>query len=145
MALELNDDLEEYCATGPSVSDRSLKRLYGFGLLPLVPATEISAVLDAVKHISKLPHLKGLIMGTRGLGNGLDDDALDPVWAGSYFFSQKHKCILNYPFQPSKMQALSYSSILIMALTTAPGELKTTDTFFLLLLDFHSKQQWSVY
>ncbi len=83
MAHELNDDLEEYCSTGPSVSSQvSLQRLYGFGLLPLVPEIHISQVLEAIKQISHAPHLKGLIMGTKGIGKGLDDDALDPVWAG---------------------------------------------------------------
>ncbi|KAF8917834.1 hypothetical protein CPB85DRAFT_1283638 [Mucidula mucida] len=38
-------------------------------------------VLEAIKQISHAPHLKGLIMGTKGIGKGLDDDALDPVWA----------------------------------------------------------------
>jgi aminocarboxymuconate-semialdehyde decarboxylase len=37
--------------------------------------------VDAVKQISSLPHLKGIIMGTKGIGRGLDDDALEPVWA----------------------------------------------------------------
>ena len=81
MATELNTDLENYCSTGPTVSELSLKRLYGFGLLPLVPDVGIDAILETVKQISEAPHLKGLIMGTRGIGNGLDDDALDPVWA----------------------------------------------------------------
>ncbi|TFY69417.1 hypothetical protein EVJ58_g422 [Rhodofomes roseus] len=34
-----------------------------------------------ISIISALPHLKGIIMGSRGLGKGLDDDALEPVWA----------------------------------------------------------------
>ncbi|KAG6812994.1 hypothetical protein H0H92_014925 [Tricholoma furcatifolium] len=82
LATELNEDLEQYCATSPNVQvDATIKRLYGFGLLPLVPEISIASVLDTVKQISKLPHLRGLIMGTRGIGNGLDDAALDPVWA----------------------------------------------------------------
>lgn len=59
----------------------SIRRLYGFGLLPLVPEITTTALLDAVDQISKLPHLKGLIIGSRGVGKGLDDEALDPVWA----------------------------------------------------------------
>ncbi|EED84459.1 predicted protein [Postia placenta Mad-698-R] len=69
LAHQLNDDLETYCSTSPALAGGPLKQLYGFGLLPLVP------------EISALPHLKGVIMGSRGLGNGLDDDALEPVWA----------------------------------------------------------------
>ena len=81
LAENLNKDLEDYCSTSPDVPDLSVKRLYGFGLLPLVPDITTPALLDAVRQVSELPHLRGLIMGTRGVGNGLDDEALDPVWA----------------------------------------------------------------
>ena len=81
LALELNDDLERYCSSSPTISGTSLKRLYGFGLLPLVPGITISALLETVSHLRSLPHLRGIIMGTRGIGKGLDDDALDPLWA----------------------------------------------------------------
>lgn len=80
IATKLNDDLEEYCSSSPIISDQRIKRLYGFGMLPLVPGISTSALLDSVRQISLLPHLKGLIMGTRGVGKGLDDEALDPVW-----------------------------------------------------------------
>lgn len=82
LAAELNKDLEEYCSTSPSLasSDAEIKRLYGFGLLPLVPSISTSAILEIINQISTLPHLKGLIMGTKGMGRGLDDPALDPVW-----------------------------------------------------------------
>ncbi|KIK71374.1 hypothetical protein GYMLUDRAFT_147590 [Collybiopsis luxurians FD-317 M1] len=81
LARDLNADLEEYCASGPSLSSSpSLKRLYGLGLLPLVPGISITSVLDAVSQIAKAPHLRGVIMGTKGLGKGIDDDALDPIW-----------------------------------------------------------------
>lgn len=83
LASELNNDLEEYCSTGPSLSaaDTATKRLYGFGLLPLVPEVPVSSVLDTVDQIAKLNHLKGVILGTHGIGKGLDDDALQPVWS----------------------------------------------------------------
>ncbi|KAH9482761.1 2-amino-3-carboxymuconate-6-semialdehyde decarboxylase [Psilocybe cubensis] len=81
LASELNNDLEEYCSTGPSLSSHEIKRLYGFGLLPLVPEITTSALVDVVHQIGNLPHLRGLIMGTRGIGKGLDDESLDPVWA----------------------------------------------------------------
>jgi len=83
LALELNNDLEEYCSTSPTIATARtpLKRLYGFGLLPLVPEISTSALLESIHQIANLPHLRGLIMGTRGIGKGLDDQALDPVWA----------------------------------------------------------------
>ncbi|KAJ6598859.1 amidohydrolase 2 [Mycena vulgaris] len=80
LASQLNEDLEQYCSQSPE-SSPSLKRLYGFGLLPLVPEISIDALLETVEQISKLSYLKGIIMGTRGIGKGLDDEALDPVWA----------------------------------------------------------------
>jgi hypothetical protein len=80
VASELNEDLEEYCSSGPSLSGSERKRLYGFGLLPIVPQVGTASILETIKQISSLPHLKGVILGTQGLGKGLDDDALNPVW-----------------------------------------------------------------
>lgn len=83
-AQDLNRDLEEYCATAPAISpevdSRGFKRLYGFGLLPLVPGISVEKIVDTVRQVEKLEHLRGVIIGTRGLGNGLDDPALEPVW-----------------------------------------------------------------
>lgn len=96
LAEELNESLEEFCSGAPTVSSSlSLKRLFGFGLLPLVPSISIPQVVDIVKQISQQPHLKGVIMGTRGIGNGLDDEALEPVWqaieeAGLVVFLHPH-------------------------------------------------------
>ncbi|KAF8320848.1 amidohydrolase 2 [Clavulina sp. PMI_390] len=81
MATKLNTDLEDYCATGPTLQALpDIRRLFGMGLLPIVEGVEVPTVLQEVERISKLPHLRGVIMGTQGLGNGLDDDALEPVW-----------------------------------------------------------------
>ncbi|KIY49402.1 amidohydrolase 2 [Fistulina hepatica ATCC 64428] len=95
MANDLNTDLEDYCSSSPALQDSSIKRLYGFGLLPLVPEVSTASLLETVKQISSLPHLKGLIMGTRGVGKGLDDEALYPVWeaiekAGLVVFLHPH-------------------------------------------------------
>ncbi|KAI6003700.1 amidohydrolase 2 [Pisolithus albus] len=81
LAQALNNDLEEYCASSPEVDGfPGLKSLYGFGLLPLVPHVPISSVIQTIEHIKALPHVSGVIMGTMGVGNGLDDEALEPVW-----------------------------------------------------------------
>lgn len=86
LAEELNEDLEEFCSSSPELDSASptggpsIKRLYGLGLLPLVPEASPSDVLETVAQISSLPHLKGVIMGTQGLGRGLDDEQLEPVW-----------------------------------------------------------------
>ncbi|THH31293.1 hypothetical protein EUX98_g2862 [Antrodiella citrinella] len=81
LARELNTDLETYCSTAPSLASApSLKRLYGFGLLPLVTFASMTSLLDTIDQILTLPHLRGIIMGTKGVGRGLDDPALEPVW-----------------------------------------------------------------
>ena len=74
MATDLNADLEEYCSKGPSLADSpTLCRLYGMGLIPIVQNVAVPAVLQEIEHIAELPHLRGVILGTRGLGKGLDD------------------------------------------------------------------------
>ncbi|RDB22748.1 2-amino-3-carboxymuconate-6-semialdehyde decarboxylase [Hypsizygus marmoreus] len=95
LAKELNEDLEQYCSDSPILPNAPIKRLYGFGLLPLVPEITTKSLLDTVEQISKLPHLRGLIIGTQGVGKGLDDEALDPVWtaieaAGLVVFIHPH-------------------------------------------------------
>jgi aminocarboxymuconate-semialdehyde decarboxylase len=98
LAIELNDDLEEYCATSPTVTvaGRSdVKRLYGYGLIPLVPNNSVDSILQVIKQISTLPHLKGVIMGTKAVGKGLDDPEMEPVWhalseAGLVVFLHPH-------------------------------------------------------
>ncbi|KAG1755500.1 amidohydrolase 2 [Suillus lakei] len=96
LAHELNNGLEEYCATSPPAEGFSgLKTLYGFGLLPLVPDVEVSTIIQTIEHLKSLPHIRGVIMGTKGIGKGLDDNALDPVWgaiqaAGLVVFIHPH-------------------------------------------------------
>ncbi|KAH7105479.1 hypothetical protein BKA62DRAFT_391216 [Auriculariales sp. MPI-PUGE-AT-0066] len=80
-AQALNEDLEEYCASGPSVSSApELQRFHGLGLLPLVSGISVGKIVDIVKQIKSLPHLRGVILGTKGIGNGLDDPELDEFW-----------------------------------------------------------------
>ena len=83
LAQQLNADLESYCATGPTLaSNAELKRLYGFGLLPLVPGAPAESLPEAVSQLAtQHPHIRGVIVGTRGAGLGLDDPALEPLWA----------------------------------------------------------------
>ncbi|THH07681.1 hypothetical protein EW145_g3210 [Phellinidium pouzarii] len=80
LASALNTDLDEYCASAPTLADTALRRLYGFGLLPLALGVTPNALLDAVKQVAALPHLRGIILGTRGIGSGLDDELLEPMW-----------------------------------------------------------------
>ncbi|KAI0031660.1 hypothetical protein K488DRAFT_51627 [Vararia minispora EC-137] len=84
LASELNAELESYCSTSPPLASgsHSLKRLYGIGLLPLVPNAPTSELPAAVHALAKAhSHVRGVIIGTRGAGNGLDDPALEGLWA----------------------------------------------------------------
>lgn len=75
-ARDLNTDLQNLCA-----SPQAQNRFYAFALLPLsAPSTA-----DIVEEIHRLaspanPHIKGVILSTSGLGSGLDDPALSPIW-----------------------------------------------------------------
>lgn len=81
LAGDLNSDLQDQCKNSPQISGHTLQRLYGFGLLPLVPGISTDDLLGVVHQIASSSHLKGVILGTKGIGKGLDDDALEPVWA----------------------------------------------------------------
>ncbi|KAG8904026.1 hypothetical protein FRB99_002368 [Tulasnella sp. 403] len=85
LAETLNSSLEDFCASAPVLTSNdataaSFSRLYGLGLLPLVSEVPIPAILSSISQIAALPHLKGVIIGTRGIGKGLDDERLDAVW-----------------------------------------------------------------
>ncbi|KAF2000902.1 uracil-5-carboxylate decarboxylase [Amniculicola lignicola CBS 123094] len=78
-AKNINDDVEGLCAKYPG-------RLYAFGTLPLSAPAEV--VVKEIERLSTLKHFRGVIMGTSGLGNGLDDPALDPIYAALQKFEQ---------------------------------------------------------
>ncbi|KAJ5629706.1 2-amino-3-carboxymuconate-6-semialdehyde decarboxylase [Penicillium herquei] len=75
-AERINDDLESTCADVNK--DKDAKSLFAFGALPLSAPSE--TVVNEIKRLTTLPHIRGVIMGTSGLGKGLDDPDLDPIW-----------------------------------------------------------------
>lgn len=78
-AVAINDDLEHECAKNNSSTEHQGLKLYAFGTLPLsAPAKDI---VSEIHRLKSLPHMKGVIMGTTGLGQGLDDPALTDVYA----------------------------------------------------------------
>lgn len=86
-ARRINDDLEATCTRVNSTTDPASARspskpkaLFAFGALPL-SASSHDVIVNEIKRLKTLPHLRGVIMGTSGLGNGLDDARLDPTWA----------------------------------------------------------------
>ncbi|KEQ90479.1 hypothetical protein AUEXF2481DRAFT_45034 [Aureobasidium subglaciale EXF-2481] len=70
-ARMINDDVEAVCA-------RHAGRLYAFGTLPLSAGAE--AVVEEIKRLQALKYSRGVIIGTSGLGAGLDDPAMNPIW-----------------------------------------------------------------
>lgn len=55
-------------------------RLFAFGILPLVSGVDRADVLAAVEQVRQASHLRGVIIGTRGCGKGLDDEELESVY-----------------------------------------------------------------
>ncbi len=73
IATEINRGMETLCAAHPG-------RFYALGLLPI---KDPQASAEELTRIASLSHLRGAIIGSNGAGNGLDDPALDPVWAAA--------------------------------------------------------------
>lgn len=71
-ARRVNDDMDRVCA-------QHAGRLYAFATLPL--SAPADAVVAEIERLASLEHTRGVIVGTTGLGSGLDDPALDPVFA----------------------------------------------------------------
>ncbi len=70
-ATKINNELEHLSAT-------SHGRISFFGTLPLT--APVMSTLDEIEQLRERRHCRGVIIGTTGLGSGLDDPALDPVW-----------------------------------------------------------------
>ncbi|KAI9749858.1 MAG: hypothetical protein M4579_006704 [Chaenotheca gracillima] len=119
-ACALNDEVEALCAKAgtTTVNGSTTSRLFAFGTLPLrAPSPEI-IVAEIARLKTKLPHMRGVIMGTTGLGKGLDDPALDPIYAAL----QEHKLLVflhphyGLPAEAFGPRAPSYGHVLPLAL-----------------------------
>ena len=72
VARQVNDDTERMCSENEG-------KLYAFGTLPLsAPPMDI---VKEIRRLDTLSHMRGVVMGTSGFGSGLDDPALDPIYA----------------------------------------------------------------
>lgn len=70
-ARDINDELEAICKD-------SKGKLYAFATLPVsAPSDEVVAEINRLRQLS---HIRGIILGTSGLGSGLDHVALEPIW-----------------------------------------------------------------
>jgi len=46
----------------------------------LVPGVAVKSVLETIKELGAMDKMKGVIMGSRGMGSGLDDPEMEEVW-----------------------------------------------------------------
>ncbi|KAG7290368.1 hypothetical protein NEMBOFW57_000368 [Staphylotrichum longicolle] len=76
IASQINASFESMCASSSSHSHPGQK-LFFFGTPPL--SAPAPTILASVTHLTTLPHCRGIILGTTGLGSGLDDPALLPI------------------------------------------------------------------
>lgn len=109
IAKNVNDDVETLCSEHEG-------RLFAFGTLPLsAPAEQV--VLE-VERLATIKHMRGIVMGTSGLGSGLDDPALDPIYAAlestkQVIFLHPHYGLPTSLYGP---QASDYGHVLPLAL-----------------------------
>lgn len=66
-----NDFLSDFCSVAPD-------RLIGVGA---VPTDDVAAGVEEIKHIAKLPNMRGLLLPTYPQGEPLNSDIYDPLWA----------------------------------------------------------------
>jgi aminocarboxymuconate-semialdehyde decarboxylase len=71
IAQSINNEIDSICAKHPG-------RLFFFAALPL--SASAPAVLAEITRLRSLPHVRGIILGTTGLGSGLDDPNLMPIF-----------------------------------------------------------------
>lgn len=114
-ALQINRDLDTACGTQNKRRDSELK-LYAFASLPL--SAPIPEIVSSIESLSDLKYTRGIIMGTSGLGSGLDDPALDPVWSAlastsTPIFLHPHYGLPASSFGPT---AANYGHVLPLAL-----------------------------
>ncbi|KAF2236243.1 uracil-5-carboxylate decarboxylase [Viridothelium virens] len=108
-ARRVNDDIDAMCGQFPG-------RLYAFGTLPLsAPADQVVAEIVRLKDLT---HIRGVIMGTSGLGSGLDDPSLDVIYdalekTNSLIFLHPHYGLPNSVYGP---RASDYGHVLPLAL-----------------------------
>lgn len=80
-AQDINDDLDAACAENnrSETHGKDALKLYSFACLPLsAPAKDI---VSEIHRLKSLKQVKGVIMGTTGLGKGLDDPDLDDIYS----------------------------------------------------------------
>ncbi|PSR94611.1 amidohydrolase [Coniella lustricola] len=110
IAESVNTEFSSMCASHPG-------RLFFFGTLPLT--APLATIEASVTHLKTLKYCRGVILGTSGLGNGLDDPNLRPIFhaladAGLPIFLHPHYGLPNEVWGPRASQ--EYGHVLPLAL-----------------------------
>ncbi|KAG8666279.1 hypothetical protein FPOAC2_11385 [Fusarium poae] len=71
IAESVNQEFSRMCGEHPG-------RLFFFGTLPLT--ANLETILESIKYLPTLKYCRGVILGTSGLGKGLDDPDLLPIF-----------------------------------------------------------------
>ncbi|RPB15948.1 2-amino-3-carboxymuconate-6-semialdehyde decarboxylase [Morchella conica CCBAS932] len=108
-AMLINDDMDASCGLYPG-------RLYAFGTLPL--SASVEEITEEIRRLKGMPWIRGVVMGTSGLGNGLDDERLNPVYealeeTGQTMFLHPHYGLPTEVYGP---RASEYGHVLPLAL-----------------------------
>jgi len=80
VARGINEDVDQLCEAsrpGTGAAD-GVQKLYHFATLPV--SAPMGELVGSLAHVRGLKHVRGIILGTSGLGEGLDDGRLDPLW-----------------------------------------------------------------
>ncbi|KAF4585674.1 uracil-5-carboxylate decarboxylase [Ophiocordyceps camponoti-floridani] len=109
VARSVNDDFSRTCRLHSG-------RLFFFAVLPLT--APLDAIRASIAHIAGLHKCRGVILGTSGLGRGLDDPDLLPVFrwladAHLTLFLHPHSGLPNQVWGP---RATEYGHVLPLAL-----------------------------
>jgi aminocarboxymuconate-semialdehyde decarboxylase len=108
-ARGVNDDFIKMCQKAPD-------KIRAFATLPL--SAPVPQIVEEIERIAKFEEMRGVIMGTSGIGQGLDDPALDPVWQAleankKTVFLHPHYGLPNAVYGP---RANDYGHVLPLAL-----------------------------
>ncbi|ROW14443.1 hypothetical protein VPNG_03869 [Cytospora leucostoma] len=112
-AKSVNQEFSDMCAQHPG-------RLFFFGTLPLTAS--LPTIEGSIAQLRALPYCRGVILGTSGLGRGLDDPDLLPVLealagAGLTAFLHPHYGLPNEVWGPRAAAAAGeYGHVLPLAL-----------------------------
>lgn len=135
-AVGINDDMNATCLQYPG-------RLFAFGTLPL--SASVDEIVGEVGRLRELACIRGVIMGTSGLGRGLDDERLNPVWKA---LQENNMTIFLHPHYglPAEVygpRAAEYGHVLPLALgLTTPSIERSLAIDHLILTPLEIDSRW---